>query len=61
MMMCECPVCSIKVDLYGCEENEIIECPACGTNLEIVSLSPPVLEDSSEDDDDWNNDFDDMD
>jgi alpha-aminoadipate/glutamate carrier protein LysW len=56
MKMCECPMCNTKIDLAGCEEDEIIECPDCGVDLEIVSLTPPVLEALPQEDDDWDGD-----
>ena len=53
METCECPMCDMKIDLNGCEENDIIECPNCGIDLEIVSSMPPVLEELLKDDEDW--------
>jgi alpha-aminoadipate/glutamate carrier protein LysW len=50
MIMCECPICDAELDLGGCEENDLIECSECGTKLEIVSLTPPVLEEIPEED-----------
>ena len=67
MIYCECPVCDSEINLRGCEEEDIIKCPTCGTDLEVVSLSPPVLEEYADydddgwDDDDWDNDDDDDD
>jgi alpha-aminoadipate carrier protein LysW len=61
MITCKCPVCSSKINLEGCEEYEIIECPGCGIDLEIVSLTPPVIEEIPQDDDNWNGDDDDDD
>ena len=49
---CECPVCGAEVELQGYKENEFIDCPECGESLEIVSLTPPVLEQVPEEEDD---------
>ena len=53
MVMCECPLCDKEISLEGWEENDLLECPGCGTRLEIVSLTPPVLEEAPEEDEDW--------
>lgn len=53
MVTCECPMCGMEIDLNGYEETDIIECPNCGIDLEIVSLTPPVLEELVKDDEDW--------
>lgn len=58
MVTCECPMCNIEINLDGCEENDIIECPNCGIDLEIVSLMPPVLEELLREDEDWDDDWD---
>lgn len=52
-MKCECPLCGAEIDLEGYEENELIDCPDCGESLEIVSLTPPVLESAPEEEEDW--------
>jgi lysine biosynthesis protein LysW len=46
-------MCDIEIDLDGYEENDIIECPNCGTEWEIVSLMPPVLAEPLEEDEGW--------
>ena len=56
MMNCECPRCDNIIDLDGYEEYDFIECSNCGADLEIVSLMPPVLEEVSDEDDDWDDD-----
>jgi alpha-aminoadipate carrier protein LysW len=59
MITSTCPNCHGKINLAGCEEYEIIECPDCGIDVEIVSLTPPILEEVPQDDDDWDDDDDD--
>jgi alpha-aminoadipate carrier protein LysW len=46
-------MCDTEIKLGGYEENDLLECPKCGTKLEVVSLTPPVLEEAPEEDDDW--------
>ena len=53
MMSCECPICDYSINLEGYEENDVVDCPGCKTRLEIVSLYPPVLEETPEDDEEW--------
>lgn len=62
MSTCECPLCDRDLSLRGYEEDDVIECPHCGTSLEVVSLDPPVVETPLEDDDTegWN-DFSELD
>lgn len=50
---CECPICNTEIELSGYEENELLDCPECGTTLEVVSLTPPVLEEAPEEEEDW--------
>ena len=41
-----CPVCEneFELDLSNLEVGDIVECPICGANLEVVSIDPLVLE-----------------
>lgn len=63
MLICECPMCDAEINLRGYKENQMIKCPECGAKLEIVSLTPPVVEEPLRDDDDWDDeeDWDDKD
>lgn len=60
MAICECPLCEEDINLKGFEKDEVIKCPHCGGELEVVSLDPPVVETPLEDDDsdDWDDDDD---
>jgi alpha-aminoadipate/glutamate carrier protein LysW len=50
----ECPECAAEITLDDeVIENEIIQCPDCGIDLEVVSLNPPVLEPAPEEEEDW--------
>lgn len=53
MVGCKCPMCGMEINLDGYEETDIIECPNCGIDLEIVSLTPPVLEELAKKDENW--------
>ena len=50
----ECPECFAELDLgSGLEEGEIIVCPDCGAELEVLSLQPLTLELAPEVEEDW--------
>ncbi len=51
--MVRCPDCSANIDLDEdeVEEGEIMSCPECETELEVVSKSPVQLNSVAEDDD----------
>ena len=59
--MATCPECDadIDVDEFDVDKGDLISCAECGTNLEVVSVSPLELEASDEDDDDDDEDDDD--
>ena len=55
--MATCPECDaeIEVDEFDVDKGDQISCPECGSNLEIIGLSPVELDvapDDDEDDDD---------
>jgi alpha-aminoadipate carrier protein LysW len=50
----ECPECAGELELdYSVEEGEIVVCPDCGVELEVIGLSPVVLELAPEVEEDW--------
>jgi alpha-aminoadipate carrier protein LysW len=50
----ECPECFAELDLEsGLEEGEIIVCPDCGAELEVLGLQPLTLELAPEVEEDW--------
>lgn len=52
--MAECPECAAEIQLpEGAEEGEILVCPDCGVELEVISLDPIVLEIAPEEAEDW--------
>ena len=53
--MATCPDCEadVEIDAFDVDKGEIISCPECGIDLEVVGLSPLELDLASEDEDDW--------
>jgi|TARA_B100001079_G_scaffold253354_1_gene247259 alpha-aminoadipate carrier protein LysW len=52
--MSECPVCAAQIALAGdTVVGELLECPDCGTELEVTALNPPVLAEAPETEEDW--------
>lgn len=52
--MTECPECAAELDLApDVKEGEIVVCPDCGVELEVVSLKPITLELAPEVEEDW--------
>ena len=53
-IMAECLECAAKLDLApDVEEGEIVVCPDCGVELEVMSLDPITLELAPEVEEDW--------
>ena len=49
-----CPECAADLDLAAdVEEGEIVVCPDCGVELEVVSLDPLAVELAPEVEEDW--------
>ena len=49
----DCPECYGEIPLEKVMLNEIVQCPECGTDLEIISLDPFTLELAPEEEEDW--------
>ena len=50
----DCPECEAKIVLDGsCIAGEIIVCPDCGADLEVISLNPPVVALAPMEQEDW--------
>jgi alpha-aminoadipate carrier protein LysW len=50
----ECPECAADVSLPDdVMEGEIVQCPDCGVELEVVNLDPFTLELAPEEEEDW--------
>jgi len=53
-MVSECPECGAAVNLSGDNRSgEIVACPDCQAELEIISLDPPQLARAAEVEEDW--------
>jgi alpha-aminoadipate carrier protein LysW len=49
-----CPECDADITLAdGTLEGEIVQCPDCGVELEVMDLNPPMLELAPEEEEDW--------
>ncbi len=54
MSQATCPECAAEITLEASTEvGEILVCPDCGIDLEVVSLEPPVLEPAPMEQEDW--------
>ena len=52
--MAECPTCGIEVKLNAdVVEGELLECTDCGTELEVQKLTPAVLVEAPQEEEDW--------
>jgi alpha-aminoadipate carrier protein LysW len=49
-----CPECGATISLTDdLVQGEILQCPDCGIELEVISLAPLVLELAPEEEEDW--------
>ncbi len=49
-----CPECEAEVPLDGnVEVGEILVCPDCGVELEVISLNPATLQVAPREEEDW--------
>jgi alpha-aminoadipate carrier protein LysW len=52
--MTDCPVCGDDVTLpENVEVGEIVDCGACGAELEVIDTDPATLEEAPELQEDW--------
>ncbi|MGA1822019.1 MAG: lysine biosynthesis protein LysW [Thermoplasmatota archaeon] len=51
--MSDCPICGFDLTYETAELCELIPCPDCGTDLEVVSVDPVILETAPEEQEDW--------
>ncbi|NLL37863.1 MAG: lysine biosynthesis protein LysW [Fretibacterium sp.] len=50
----QCVICEGDILISdGAMEGELFLCPDCGTELELISLNPPVLAEAPEVQEDW--------
>ena len=48
-----CPECEGAVAVSDVERGEIVQCPDCGAELEVVSVEPVTLALAPEEEEDW--------
>jgi alpha-aminoadipate carrier protein LysW len=53
--MAVCPECEadVEIDEYDVDKGEVISCPECGVELEVVGLSPLQLDLAAQEEEDW--------
>ena len=52
--MAECPVCGGDVELEAdTVVGELLSCPDCGSELEVLGVDPPALAEAPETEEDW--------
>lgn len=51
--MVECVECGYEIELRDVEVGEIINCPDCDVELEVVGVNPIKLEFAPEEEEDW--------
>jgi alpha-aminoadipate carrier protein LysW len=44
----------VEMDEFDVDQGEIISCPECGVELEVVGLAPLQLDLAPQDEEDWN-------
>ncbi|MCP4216872.1 MAG: lysine biosynthesis protein LysW [bacterium] len=51
---CECPVCGSDVILGDdAVVSELVDCPDCGSELEVKGINPLQLEEAPQEEEDW--------
>ena len=53
--MAVCPECEahVEMDEYDIDKGEIISCPECGVELEVLGLAPLELAAAPQEDEEW--------
>ena len=51
--MAHCVECDAEIEMVDVVEGEILVCPDCGVDLEVISLNPPTLELAPMEEEDW--------
>jgi len=49
-----CPICDVEIALGPATVvSELLKCRECGTELEVTSVSPPVVAEAPAEEEDW--------
>lgn len=52
--MAECPICAADVEVAeDTVQGELLTCPDCGSELEVINLDPVTLKEAPEEEEDW--------
>jgi len=52
-MTTECPECAAPIPVDGVVKGEILRCPDCGADLEVIVLEPIALALAPREEEDW--------
>jgi alpha-aminoadipate/glutamate carrier protein LysW len=52
-MSCCCPECDAQWPMDSLEKGEILSCPECGAELEVMDVDPLTLALATEEEEDW--------
>ncbi|MDB5059289.1 MAG: lysine biosynthesis protein LysW [Chloroflexi bacterium] len=52
-MTTECPECAAAITTNAAIKGEILTCPECGAELELLQVDPPVLALAPREEEDW--------
>ena len=52
--MTKCPTCEAEINFKeGTIKNELLGCPECGTELEVIGIDPFILAEAPQEEEDW--------
>ena len=50
----ECPVCAAEIEMgKDTVAGELVECPDCGTELEVTDIDPLTFTEAPQEEEDW--------
>jgi len=50
----QCPICDADIELPDdVVEGELLTCPECGSELEVISVDPPEVAEAPQEEEDW--------
>lgn len=52
-MSAVCPECEAQITLSNPMRGEIVQCPECGSDLEVIAVNPVALEPAPMEQEDW--------